>query len=554
MTGIEAFLDVLAGAGVRHIFGNPGTTELPLIDALSRDRRFHYIFGIHEIPVMAAAGGFAMASGSVGVVNLHTLAGLGNAMGMLSNAFMEGTPLVVTAGQQDTRLRFDEPVIEGDLVTVAKPLVKWAAEVNRPQDMPNAVRRAIQTALTPPTGPVFLSLPIDVQQAEAGSLDTSPPWRPDGHARPPRMALNRVADVLASAVNPVILAGSRVTEANGCEELAAFAECLGAPVYAESAASHGRLPMASDHPLYRGPISHWGPDIRTTLAEHDLVFVVGTNFLRLYIHMGDESPLPPGIRVVHLDSHAREIGKNFAIETGLLCDPKAGLNDLLHEVRARLSPSHCETIAIRNAESVLESEQLRRGLWTELERDRDARPMTPSTLMLALAKVLPANVAVVEEAPTTHGNLWEKLGVLTDPKAFFAHRGWALGWGIGTALGVKLAWPDRPVLALIGDGSSLYGIQGLWTAARHNIPVVFVICNNSRYKILQVCGDVLNLPSLRAGAPGMTLGEPAVDFVGLAKSLGVDAHRVTEPEELAERVKAGFAAGKPMVIEAVIGE
>jgi len=553
MTGIEAFLEVLAEAGVRHIFGNPGSTELPLNDALSRDPRFEYIFGIHEIPVMAAAGGFAMASGRPAVVNLHTLAGLCNAMGMLSNSFHEGTPLLVTAGQQDTRLRFDEPVIEGDLVRVARPLVKWAAEVNRVEDMPNAVRRALQIAMAPPTGPVFLSLPLDVQQASADNLDTSPPWRPDGHVRPAPDALHRTADILASAANPVILAGSRVTETNGCNELAAMAECLGAPVYAESAASHGRLPMASHHPLYRGPISHWSPEIHRTLAQHDLAFVVGMNFLRLYIHMDPVNPLPPGLRVVHLDNHVREIGKNFSIEMGLFCDPKAGLNDLLHEVRARLSPTQCEAIAIRNMDAEIAAEEMRRALRADLDRELVSHPMTGRALMHTLAKVLPPNAAVIEEAPSTHGNLWEKLGILRDPNAFFAHRGWALGWGIGTALGVKLAWPNRPVLALLGDGATLYGLQGLWTAARHRIPVTFVVCNNSRYQVLQLCGDVMNLPSLRTPAvTGMTLGDPAVDFVALARSLGVEAFRATTPEELAEHTRYGLAHNLPVLIDAVI--
>src|SRR5438552_2982858 len=161
MTGIEAFLEILAGAGVTHLFGNPGTTELPFNEALGRDSRFRYIFGIHEIPVMAAADGYAMATGRVAVVNLHTACGLGNAMGMLYNAHVEGSPLLVTAGQQDTRLRFDEPVLAADLVGMARPLVKWAAEVNRVEDLPNATRRAVQIALTPPTGPVFLALALD---------------------------------------------------------------------------------------------------------------------------------------------------------------------------------------------------------------------------------------------------------------------------------------------------------------------------------------------------------------------------------------------------------
>jgi len=229
------------------------------------------------------------------------------------------------------------------------------------------------------------------------------------------------------------------------------------------------------------------------------------------------------------------------------------LNDLLHEVRARLSPTQCEAIAIRNMDAEIAAEEMRRALRADLDRELVSHPMTGRALMHTLAKVLPPNAAVIEEAPSTHGNLWEKLGILRDPNAFFAHRGWALGWGIGTALGVKLAWPNRPVLALLGDGATLYGLQGLWTAARHRIPVTFVVCNNSRYQVLQLCGDVMNLPSLRTPAvTGMTLGDPAVDFVALARSLGVEAFRATTPEELAEHTRYGLAHNLPVLIDAVI--
>ncbi len=211
--GIDVFLQILADAGVRYIFGNPGTTELPLNDALVNDGRFQYIMGLQEVPLMAMADGFAMASRSLGVVNLHICCGLGNAMGMLYNAFREGTPLLVTAGQQDRRLKFEEPILWGQMVEVARPWTKWAVEVERVEDLPSAMRRAVQTALTPPTGPVFLSLPVDVQTAVAEGLDLTPIRLPDRGVRPPLDALNRAADVLLSARNAAILVGSRVQEA-----------------------------------------------------------------------------------------------------------------------------------------------------------------------------------------------------------------------------------------------------------------------------------------------------------------------------------------------------
>lgn len=554
MTGIDVFLEVLHAAGVRHIFGNPGTTELPLNAALESDRRFQYVFGVQEIPVMAMADGYAMASGQLGVVNVHISCGLGNAMGMLYNAHIEGTPLLITSGHQDRRLQLGEPVLQGDIVRVASPWTKWAYEVQRVEDLPVAVRRAIQIALTPPTGPVFLALPVDLQMenvSEISSVDCSAPHVPDRRVRPAREALDCGVALLAQAKNPVILAGSRVTESDGIAELVGVAERLGAPVFAEATPSHGRLPMPADHPLYFGTLPNWSPDLRKRLEEFDVALAVGLNLVRLYIYREPARPMPEHLRLIHLDNVPYEIGKNFSPEVGLLGDPKSGLAELdAGLAAARFDADAAKARRLRYA-SLREQEQ--RRLRDEIAAERRSRPMTPRVLMKALADVLPPNVAVVEEAITTHHNIFERLGSLKDPKGFFGHRGWALGWGLGCALGVKLAWPDRPVLGLIGDGSALYGIQALWSAAHHNIPVTFVIPNNAQYKILKVCGDVMSLPSLsRPDCPGMNISRPVVDYVGLARSFGIEAERVAEPDELRERVQTSLAGDQPLLLEAPI--
>src|SRR5262245_54647147 len=275
LTGIQLFLDLLAGYGVRHIFGNPGTTEMPLNDALVGERRFQYILGLQEVPMMAMADGYAMASGGLGVVNLHISCGLGNAMGMLYNAYREGTPLLVTAGQQDRRLMFEEPILYGQMVEVTRPWTKWSCEVQRVQDLPVAVRRAVQAALTPPTGPVFLSLPVDVQMELAGDLDMSPISLPDSRIRAPSEAIKQAATLLIKAQNPAILAGSRVTERDSIPELVALAEALGAPVITESGTTHGRLAFPSNHPLNAQGLPLWSPEVRERLKDYDVLLIVG---------------------------------------------------------------------------------------------------------------------------------------------------------------------------------------------------------------------------------------------------------------------------------------
>ncbi|HZV05290.1 MAG TPA: thiamine pyrophosphate-binding protein [Gemmataceae bacterium] len=553
MTGIHAFLEVLAAAGVKHLFGNPGTTELPLNDALVNDRRFQYIFGLHEIPVVGMADGYALASGGVGVANVHICCGLGNAMGMLYNAYCSSSPVMLTAGQQDRRLRFEEPVLDGDMVSVARPWTKWAAEINRVQDVPTAVRRAIQTALTPPTGPVFLTLPVDMQTESCTGLDVSPPSLLDRRVRPPLDALRRAATVLAQAKNLAILAGSRVTECNAVSELVAVAERLGAPVLAEQTTAHGRLPFPSDHPLYSEGLPLWSPDVRRALADFDVLLVVGMNLLRNYIYHEPSRPIPEHVRLIQMDNDPWQIAKNYPIEVGLLGDLKAGLAELDQLLASTLTAQHTRDARARLDRYAVARRATQETLRRKIEVECKRRPMTPLALMGALAKVIPPNAAVVEEAVTTTNRTLERLGVLKDPSGYFAHRGWALGWGLGCALGVKLAWPERPVLALLGDGAALYGIQGLWTSAHHRIPVTFIICNNAQYLILKHCGDVMPLPNMAAKQYlAMDLVQPDIDFVSLSRSLGVEARRITEPEELSECVRESLAGDKPQLFDVAI--
>jgi benzoylformate decarboxylase len=551
--GAHAFLQMLADAGVRYLFGNPGTTELPLMDALVDEPRIKYILGLQEVPVMAMADGYAQASRHLGVVNLHTACGLGHAMGILYNAYREGTPLLVTAGQQDRRLKFEEPILVGDMVSVARPWTKWAAEIERIEDLPVAVRRAVQVALAPPTGPVFLSIPIDVQSEVTDGLDLTPARPLDHRVRPPADALRRAAEVLAAAKNLAILAGSRVVEAGASDELARLAERLGAPVIAEPGTTHGRLPLRSDHPLYAPGLPLWSPDVRKRLAEYDVLLVVGMDLLRQYVYHEPARPIPEHIRLIHIDADPWQMGKNYPLEVGLVGDPKTALVELDAFVAEHLTTEQSDAARRRGKAHAEAHTRLGNALRDRAARERSARPMTPLALMGAIARVLPDDVAVVEEAVTTTNTYLERLGALRNATGYFSHRGWALGWGLGCAIGAKLAWPQRPVLALLGDGAALYGIQGLWTAAHERIPVTFVICNNAQYQILKVGAQGMGLPHARQGDfVGLDVVAPEIDYVALAQSFGVTAQRLTEPDAAAGAVAESLAAGEPRLIEVPI--
>ncbi len=552
ISGVEAMIEMLSAAGVQYLFGNPGTTELPLMDALAADDRIEFILGLQEVPVMGMADGYAMASRMLGVVNLHICAGLGNAMGMLYNAWREGTPLLVTAGQQDRRLRFEEPILWGDMIGVVRPWTKWAAEVERVEDLPVALRRAMQAALTPPTGPVFLSIPMDVQAAEA-ELDLTPAAPVNAEFRPAAEAVSRAVEVLLSAKNPAILVGGRVGERGAVAEMVAVAERLGAPVYSEPGTTHGRLGFPADHPLYAQGLPLWSPELRERLAEFDVVLVVGMDLFRQYVYHEPSRAMPEQVRIVHLDESPYELGKNYPLAVALWGGTKAGLAELDALLVQRMTPEQRSAAELRRDELAAKHLAARERLARKAESQRNERPMTPLAATSALASVLPENVAVIEEAVTTTNTTFERLGALKNTTGYFGHRGWGLGWGLGTAIGVKLAWPDRPVLALLGDGAAMYGIQGLWTAAHYKIPVTFVICNNAQYQILKIGAVNASLKEANRGRfLGMDITSPEIDYVGLAKSLGVRAERISEPDQLAAAAQESLAGTEPRLFDVQI--
>ncbi len=550
MRGIDLFLETLADFGIRHLFGNPGTSELPLNDAIRDHPRLTYILGLHEIPVMGMADGFAMASGQLGVVNLHVSCGVGNAMGLLYNAFREGSPLLVTAGQQDRRLLIEEPILYGDLVRVVQPWTKFAFEVHRVAELPTVMRRAIQAALTPPTGPVFISLPMDLQMEEVRGIQPAEIRLPRTQVHPPRKAVMEAAELLAAAQHPAILAGSRVTSRGAVEPLVRIAETLGAPVFSEPLSHHGRLAFPCDHPLYAQSLPMWSPEIRSRLDRFDVLLVTGMDLFRLYIYHEPAQAIPETVRIIHLDEDPRELGKNYPLAVGLWGDTRTGLEDLAEELDRQLTASQRSFAAARRDDQTRQSQQQRESLAAALGSQTPTSPPSATQLMHAIARALPDDVAVIEAAVTTTGSLLERLGALRNTSGYFGQRGWTLGWGLNAALGVKLAWPNRPVLGILGDGAAMYGIQGLWSAAHHQIPVTFVICNNGQYQILKEGAVGLKLPHAeRNEFTALDLSEPAIDFVALAGSLGVAAMRLTHPDQITDALREAWQRDRPLLID-----
>ncbi|MBM3573992.1 MAG: thiamine pyrophosphate-binding protein, partial [Alphaproteobacteria bacterium] len=291
MSGKRAFLALLKQEGVNILFGNPGTTELALMDALATDHDIRYVLGLQEAAVMAMADGYAQASGKLAVVNLHVAPGLGNAMGMLYDAQKSAAPVLVTVGQHEQGFSVTEPILWAELPALARPLVKWAAEVNRVNDLPRLIHRAAKTALAPPTGPVFLSLPGDIMNAEA-DIDLMRPTRIGGRVRGDREAVAAAAALIADAKRPVIVAGDAVAQSRAHGELVALAELIGAPVFAEGIANTASFP--SSHPLFRGALVRLAPEIRKAMSAHDLLLSIGGDLFTLSLP-SDVDPLPPDL-------------------------------------------------------------------------------------------------------------------------------------------------------------------------------------------------------------------------------------------------------------------
>jgi len=548
MSGKRAFLDLLKQEGVEILFGNPGTTELPLMDALAVDNELRYVLGLQEAAVMAMADGYAQASGKLAVVNLHVAPGLGNAMGMLYDAQKAASPILVTAGQHDQQFNVTEPILWADLPPIARPLVKWSSEVRRLADLPRLVHRAAKTALAPPTGPVFLSLPGDVLQAEA-DIDLLAPTRVAPRLRGDREAVEEAAALLAAARRPMLFAGDAVAQSRALPELAALAEMLGAPVYAELVPNTASFPAS--HPLFRGTMGRVTPAIREALAEYDVVFSVGADLFTLSLPSPVE-PLPPDLTLIHLDIDPWELGKNYPPAVAILGDPKATLPDLTEAVRARMGAGERaaarERLAAASAAIAAEREALR----AKASAAADASPVQPLALLAAIGDMLPKDAVVVEETISSGIGI-RQLIRSDDAQSFFGLRGGGIGWGLPAAIGVKLALPNRPVVALIGDGSAMYTCQALWTAAHDRIPVVFVIFNNASYRILKQ-----RLHAQRGHAAqvdtyvGMELVDPAIDYVGLANSLGIAAQRAKTVHEATDLIGKALGDGSAMLIDVAL--
>ncbi|HSL51957.1 MAG TPA: thiamine pyrophosphate-binding protein [Candidatus Deferrimicrobiaceae bacterium] len=548
MRGKQVFMESLIGHGVEYIFGNPGTTESPILDALLDYPQLRYIVALHEGVALGAASYYAQTSGKPAVVSLHVAPGLGNALGMLYNAFKARVPLVVTAGQQDTRLRLRGPVLGHDLVAMATPLTKWSVQVERADEFALIMHRALKIATDPPAGPVFVALPIDVLEQET-DLAPFAPGRLYRAPEPDPAGIQAAAQLLLGARRPAIVVGDDA--ASAAAEVTALAEQLGAAVWCEGIRARQAVP--STHPNFRLGLPFDAAAIRKALDGADVVLLVGGPFFE-EVWYAPGSPLPPEAAAIQVESSPERLAHNLPVRVGLVSDPRAALAALRAAIGRGASRAFRDAATARNAAL--------RALKTEdaqAQRARAAKrwehaPISVPRLVAEIEAALPPDAIVVDESITASIDLARTVQ-FERPGDYVGARGGGIGQALPGALGVKLAQPERPVVALSGDGSAMYSIQALWTAAHHDLAVVFVILNNREYRILKHNMDTYRQ---RFGAkpdrayPNMDLVAPDLGFVDLARGLGVEAMRVASPGELRPALEKALGARRPFLLDVAV--
>ena len=504
-----------------------------------------YVMAMQESLVVAIADGFSRASGRLVACNVHVAPGLGNAMGALYNAKFTGTPMILTAGQQEQGHGLMEPMLYGPLVRMAEPLVKWAVEVTRLEDLPRIMRRAAKIATTPPTGPVFMSLPGDILNSEAG-VDLGHSTRVDTHVKPSDEALQTLVQHILRAEHPVIIAGDEVVKSDALEEAVLLSMTLGCPAYQQSVAYGAHF--LSESPCFMGAISRVQKQTRNMLAAYDLMIVLGADPLRMSVHSEIE-PLPNGMPIVQIGLLDWDMAKNYAAEMAIKADVKETLRVLIPALKAAgggaleaRAKNGIATLASKNWTSQ------RTRLVNEIVKKRDCMPIDPDWLTLQLVEAMPNDAILVDEGLTTSRYI-PALRPHRDRFGYHALASGGIGWGLPASVGVSLANPARPVVCYSGDGSAMYSIQALWTAAHHKLPLTVVIANNGGYRIIK---QRLLAFHQSDHFVGMDFVDPSVDFVGLAKALGLEAIRVTDPMDVAPALSSSFAQPATKLIEVVV--
>jgi benzoylformate decarboxylase len=552
-TASQAYLEVAAAHGVEYVFGLPGTSGQEFIGTIADQEKIRFILALHETCVVSMADGYARVSGKPALAQLSTLPGTANAVGALYDAYRDRSPIVVTSTNVDTRIVGRDSHTEGkDLVELTKQFTKWSAEVHRADRIPEILNRAFKVAATPPTGPVYLSLPsnllgepINVRNPEAERSRVIPRMPGDPEA------MKDAARLLAEARRPLIIAGSGIAKTGATEELIRLAEMVAAPVVMEPRYSFLSFPAAH-------PYSFQIPERQVTFklpvwGEPDLIFAMGCRLIREYRYL-PEPAIKPETRCVHIEEDPWEIGKVFPVDLGIVADAKSALKTLLE-----LLPSFSDVAdGKRRSERIACLKKAKEEMKAELEQrvkdGWDETPIHPARLVRSMDKLLERDLLIVNESPTSKDILMSNFQFTTGRSYFSNSSAGHLGWGLGAAIGATLASPGRRVVACLGDGSTMFGIQGLWTLAKYRIPLLVVVFNNRAYMAVK---NQFRGPEERvrlAAELGAELVGPELNFARIADSFGVFGQRVEQPDQIEPALKRALDQSAPALVDVVISQ
>src|ERR1044072_4883858 len=517
----DASFDLFRTHGMTTMFGNPGSTELPMLAEFPAD--FRYVLGLQEAVVVGMADGYAQASGRPTVANLHTAPGVGNAMGAIFNAQANDSPVVVTAGQQvRAQMTLQANLTNRDAIRMPHPLVKWSYEPPRAEDVPLALGHGIHLASLPPRGPVFVSLPMAAWSAEADEADaaTAIARKVSGRALADPEAVRQVAEHLDRATNPVFVVGGDVDATGGRDAAVGLSERQRLPVWATPAPGGGRIGFPENHPNYRGVLPPAIGPAAQTLGGHDLILVAGSSVFPYSPHTPGPL-LPEGAELVAITSDPDEAAR-APMGNAIVADVGLTLQALLEAVPESSRPTPAPTPGP-----------------TEIPAED---PLNSSTVHSALAEVFPEDGIVVLESPASTLALRNQLR-LSRPGSYYFSSGGGLGFGLAASIGVQLAQPDRPVVCVLGEGSAQYAIAAFWSAVAYDVPVTFLVMRNEEYAILKWFAEVEQVQ----GAPGLDL--PKLDVASVAEGYGVAAHRVKERDEVRDALAKALASSQPELVE-----
>jgi benzoylformate decarboxylase len=546
-TGKEALMQILRHEGVEYVFGIPGATEAHFMDVMEDHPEIKYILCLHELTAAGMAEGYTRASGKLTCLNLHTGTGLAASLPLLSNAYYGCVPMIVTVGQQDTRLLATEPAMSDNLIKIASPFVKWGTEVIHAEDIPVIMRRAFKVATHPPKGPVMVSLPLDVM-ASRFDFEYLPSTHSFTRLHPDDDSVRVAVELLSNAKNPAIIVEDGITRCEALAEVVKLAEQIGARVY-QPWMSDVNFPV--QHSQYIGDIDVTSLNTRDILEKVDVLVVIGAQFFQQPLYLA--RPLVPSTtKIIQIDDNPWQIAKNFPIACNVEGDIKAALSDLVTSLENQLSPSTREAAATRIQNTFREKQAAERVFAEQILRERDNLPISGTRLMQEIREAIKPGTHIVDDC-WSYSSILRRMLPLNEMRGYQRSRGGgSIGGGLPCALGAKLALPDRPVVCISGDGSAMWGIQSLWVGARYNIPVTFIIISNAAYRQVRIMKLKILGDKYKGRNLGTELFPPRIDFCKIAKGMGLFAQKVEQPGQLQPALQQALNCGQPNLIDVTV--